>query len=104
MKKMKKLTAAVLTVGMLAAMPASTVLAEDEGYSVGFVTFGLGGDFFQSLADTFVETMEGAGWEAQYADGQYDPSAQMEAAENFIAMGWMFWCFGQWLRNPWMLL
>ncbi|HJB27737.1 MAG TPA: substrate-binding domain-containing protein [Candidatus Blautia faecavium] len=87
MKKMKKLTAAVLTVGMLAAMPASTVLAEDEGYSVGFVTFGLGGDFFQSLADTFVETMEGAGWEAQYADGQYDPSAQMEAAENFIAMG-----------------
>lgn len=87
MKKMKKLTAAVLTVGMLAAMPTSTVLAEDEGYSVGFVTFGLGGDFFQSLADTFVETMEGAGWEAQYADGQYDPSAQMEAAENFIAMG-----------------
>ena len=87
MKKMKKLTAAVLTVGMLAAMPASTVLAEDEGYSVGFVTFGLGGDFFQSLADTFVETMEGAGWEAQYADGQYDSSAQMEAAENFIAMG-----------------
>ena len=87
MKKMKKLTAAVLTVGMLAAMPASTVLAEDEGYSVGFVTFGLGGDFFQSLADTFVETMEGAGWEAQYADGQYDPSVQMEAAENFIAMG-----------------
>ena len=87
---MKKVLSLLLTVCMLICMPVTTVFAGEEGgegYSVGFVTFGLGGDFFQSLADTFVETMEGAGWEAQYADGQYDPSVQMEAAENFIAMG-----------------
>lgn len=59
----------------------------DEKKSVGFVTFGLGGDFFQSLADTYVEKFEAAGWDAQYADGQFDPTAQMEAAENYIAMG-----------------
>lgn len=59
----------------------------DEVKSVGFVTFGLGGDFFQSLADTFVERFEAAGWEAQYADGNFDPTTQIEACENYIAMG-----------------
>lgn len=66
---------------------AEAVAASSEGHTAAFVTFGLGADFFQSLADTFVSTMEDAGWEAQYADGQYDPTAQIEAAENFIAMG-----------------
>lgn len=59
----------------------------DDKKSVGFVTFGLGGDFFQALADTFVEKFEAAGWDAQYSDGKFDPTAQIEAAENYIAMG-----------------
>ena len=60
---------------------------DGEGKSVGFVTFGLGGDFFQALADTYVAKMTEAGWDAQYADGAFDPTTQIEAAENFIAMG-----------------
>lgn len=67
--------------------PAPTETTSGEPKSVGFVTFGLGGDFFQALADTFVKNFTAAGWEAQYADGQFNPTAQMEAAENFIAMG-----------------
>ncbi len=54
---------------------------------VGFVTFGLGGDFFQQLADAYVVKMNEAGWEASYADGKFDPTAQIEACENYIAMG-----------------
>ena len=52
---------------------------------VGFVTFGLGGEFFQTLADTFKAKMEAAGWEASYADGAFDPAAQVAACENYIA-------------------
>ncbi|MBE5910285.1 sugar ABC transporter substrate-binding protein [Pseudobutyrivibrio sp.] len=58
-----------------------------EGKKVGFVTFGLGGDFFQMLADEFVTVFEEAGYEAQYADGEFNPTTQIEACENFIAMG-----------------
>lgn len=58
----------------------------EGGNSVGFVTFGLGGDFFQALADTFVAKMTEAGWKAQYADGAFDPTTQIEAFENFVAM------------------
>jgi ABC-type sugar transport system substrate-binding protein len=57
------------------------------GYSVGFVTFGLGGDFFQQLADAFKAKMTALGWEADYTDGKFDPTAQIEACENYIAMG-----------------
>ncbi len=89
MKKfMKKAVAMILTAGLLVMPLAANVAAEEEeGKSVGFVTFGLGGDFFQALADTFVEKMTDAGWDAQYADGNFDPTTQIEAAENFIAMG-----------------
>lgn len=59
----------------------------NEEKSIGFVTFGLGGDFFQALADTFVEKFTEAGWDAQYTDGAFDPTTQIEAAENYIAMG-----------------
>lgn len=62
-------------------------VADEGGHSVGFVTFGLGGDFFQALADTYVEKMTAAGWEAQYADGAFDPTTQIEAFENYVAMG-----------------
>lgn len=79
---MKKILALVLAVVMLFALTA-TASAEDKP-SVGFVTFGLGGDFFQMLADTFVETMEDAGWEASYVDGQFNPTAQIDAMENYI--------------------
>ena len=54
--------------------------------SVGFVTFGLGGDFFQMLATAYEQTMKGLGWEAYYADGAFDPATQIQAAENYIAM------------------
>lgn len=60
--------------------------ADGDGHSVGFVTFGLGGDFFQQLADAFVAKMTDAGWTAQYADGSFDPTTQIEAFENYIAM------------------
>lgn len=76
--------------GTSASNPAETPDTPTEPAApkkVGFVTFGLGGDFFQMLADAYVKKMEEAGWEAFYADGQFDPTAQIEAAENYIAMG-----------------
>ena len=84
-KAMSLILAAALTASMTAGMAVSAH-AEDSK-SVGFVTFGLGGDFFQQLADTFVEKFEAEGWEASYADGQFDPTTQIEACENYIAMG-----------------
>lgn len=57
------------------------------GKKVGFVTFGLGGDFFQMLASAYEETMKGLGWDASYADGEFNPETQIKAAENYIAMG-----------------
>lgn len=60
--------------------------AEGEKKVAAFVTFGLGGDFFQALADTFVANFTAAGWEASYADGEFNPTKQIEAAENYIAM------------------
>ena len=60
---------------------------DGEKPSVGFVTFMTSGEFFQSLADTYVATMEAEGWDAYYVDGQTNPSVQMEAAENYISMG-----------------
>ncbi|MBR3642515.1 MAG: substrate-binding domain-containing protein [Parasporobacterium sp.] len=63
------------------AAPAPTA----GGHKVGFVTFGLGGDFFQQLADTFVAKLTEAGWDASYVDGKFDPTTQIEACENYIA-------------------
>ena len=74
-----------------AEKPAEGVPAEapagDKKPAVGFVTFGLGGDFFQALADTFVKTMNDAGWDASYVDGEFNPTAQIAAMENYIAQG-----------------
>ncbi len=84
-KALSFILAAALTASMATGL-AVTAHAEDDTKSVGFVTFGLGGDFFQQLADTFVEKFEEEGWEASYADGQFDPTAQIEACENYIAM------------------
>ncbi len=83
---------ALAACGQQAAAPAADKPAAepaDEGGkpSVGFVTFGLGGDFFQALADTFVSTMEDAGWEASYVDGEFNPTSQIAAMENYIAQG-----------------
>ena len=80
---MKKLIALLLIL-VLALSLTSAALA--EGKKAAFVTFGLGGDFFQSLADTFVANFTADGWEASYADGQFNPTKQIEAAENYIAM------------------
>ena len=82
---MKKLIAMLLAVLMLCSFGITASAASKP--SVGFVTFGLGGDFFQALADTFVTTMEAEGWEASYVDGEFNPSAQISAMENYIAQG-----------------
>lgn len=66
--------------------PVSSEPADDDAKSVGFVTFGLGGDFFQMLATAYEQTMTGLGWKAYYADGAFDPATQIQAAENYIAM------------------
>ncbi len=67
------------------AAPAEAAPAADKKPAVGFVTFGLGGDFFQALADTFVTTMNDAGWDASYVDGEFNPTSQIAAMENYIA-------------------
>ena len=80
-------TAESATVAGEAKELEAEVAATTEGRKVGFVTFGLGGDFFQMLADEYVKVFSDAGWDAQYADGQFNPTTQIEACENYIAMG-----------------
>ncbi len=104
MKKILALTLALIMVfalcacGQQTAAPAgdtsapagdssASAPAGDKKPSVGFVTFGLGGDFFQALADGFVATMEAQGWEASYVDGEFNPTTQIAAMENYIAKG-----------------
>ncbi len=99
MKKLKKVVSVLLAVCLMASClvacggnsgskdSTGSADASGSGKHAAFVTFGLGGDFFQALADTFVSTFEAAGWEAEYADGNFDPTTQIEAAENYIAMG-----------------
>ncbi len=82
---MKKVLALVLAAIMALSMVGCG--AKEDKKVAAFVTFGLGGDFFQALADTFVENFEAAGWDASYADGEFNPTKQIEAAENYIAMG-----------------
>lgn len=65
------------------SQPASS----GEGKKVGFVLVGLGGDFFQQLSAAYEKTMTDLGWEAYYADGNFDPATQIQACENYIAMG-----------------
>ncbi len=83
---MKKILAIALALVMVFSLAATAAAAEDKP-SAAFVTFGLGGDFFQALADNFVSTMNEAGWDAEYADGQFNPTAQIDAMENYIAKG-----------------
>ena len=83
---MKKAIAILLALTMLLALGVSASAA-DKKPTAAFVTFGLGGDFFQALADNFVTTMNEAGWDAEYADGQFNPTAQIDAMENYIAKG-----------------
>ena len=94
MKKIKKLFALLLVVTVMGLALVGCDKggnnggqAAESGKTAGFVTFGLGGDFFQALADEFVSVFEGAGWEASYADGKFDPTTQIEAVENYIAQG-----------------
>ena len=86
---MKKFLALLMALSMIFALCvcAPSASAEDAEKSIGFVTFGLGGDFFQALADTFVSTMEANGWKASYVDGEFNPTAQIAAMENYIAQG-----------------
>ncbi len=95
---MKKIIALVLALAMVLSLAAcgakndapaaeNNAPAADGKKVAAFVTFGLGGDFFQQLADEFVKQFTAAGWEASYADGEFNPSKQIEAAENYIAMG-----------------
>ena len=105
---MKKLLALLLVVIMVAALAAcggsstsndATAAADGSksteaaaansgaGKKVGFVTFGLGGDFFQALADEYKKVFTEAGWDADYTDGNFDPNTQIQACENYIANG-----------------
>ena len=88
---MKKFLAILIAAAMVLTMAFTAFAAEvpEEGDKpvIGFVTFGLGGDFFQQLADAYVETMTNAGWEATYTDGGFDPTTQIEQCENYIAQG-----------------
>lgn len=83
---MKKTLSILFALTMLLTCFAGYTAVAEEQKTAGFVTFGLGGDFFQQLADAYVAKFEAAGWSATYADGKFDPTAQIEAAENFIAM------------------
>ena len=83
--------------GSSAETPASTSAEEptsaeptgDQGsgetYTAGMVILGLGSEFFQSMADTFVSVFESNGWEASYVNGEFDPATQIQAIENYTA-------------------
>ena len=83
---MKKAISILLAVMLIFAISVPAYAADSKP-TAAFVTFGLGGDFFQALADTFVTTMEAEGWNAEYTDGQFNPTAQIDAMENYIAKG-----------------
>ena len=83
---MKKAISILLAVMLIFAVSVPAYAADDKP-TAAFVTFGLGGDFFQALADTFVSTMEAEGWNAEYTDGQFNPTTQIDAMENYIAKG-----------------
>ena len=83
---MKKAISILLVVMLIFAVSVPAYAADDKP-TAAFVTFGLGGDFFQALADTFVSTMEAEGWNAEYTDGQFNPTTQIDAMENYIAKG-----------------
>lgn len=55
--------------------------------SIGFVILGLGSEFFQGMADGFVERFTEAGWEASYVNGEFSPEVQIKAIENYTAAG-----------------
>jgi len=85
---MKKIIALLLALVMVFALVACGPKqpAQDEPKTVAFVGFGPG-DFFDMLANTYIETMKAAGWNAEYTSGNFDPPTQIAAAENYIAMG-----------------
>lgn len=58
-----------------------------EKPSIGFILLGLGSEFFQNFADTFVEVFTEEGWDASATDGKFDVTVQIEAIENYTAMG-----------------
>lgn len=59
----------------------------DEKPTAGFVILGLGSEFFQGMADGFVETFTAAGWDASYVNGEFSPEVQIKAIENYTAAG-----------------
>ena len=92
---MKKIIALLLTLVMVLSLAACGQQAPaddgadapaDEPKTVAFVGFGPG-DFFDMLANTYIETMKAEGWNAEYTSGNFDPPTQIAAAENYIAMG-----------------
>ena len=85
---MKKIIALLLALVMVFALVACGPKqpANEEPKTVAFVGFGPG-DFFDMLANTYIETMKANGWNAEYTSGNYDPPTQIAACENYIAMG-----------------
>ena len=60
--------------------------ATGEGHSFGFVMMGTG-EFFQAISEALKAGFESIGWEASFANGQFDPATQIELIENYTAMG-----------------
>ena len=83
---MKKIIALLLALVMVFALVACGGNGKDEPKTVAFVGFGPG-DFFDMLANTYIETMKAEGWNAEYTSGNFDPPTQISACENYIAMG-----------------
>ena len=55
--------------------------------SVGFVILGMGNEFFEGIVNAYTEKFTAAGWDCSYVSGEFDVSTQIEAIENYTAMG-----------------
>lgn len=69
------------------AAPSASSQPTGEKLKTGFIIMGLGSEFFQALADTYVDEFIKAGWDATSADGNFNPATQIELIENYVAMG-----------------
>lgn len=73
---------------------------DGEKPSVGFVTFMTSGEFFQSLADTYVTTMEAEGWDAYYVDARPTPASRWRPLRTTSPWAWTCWSSGPFPPSP----
>ena len=86
MKSLKKLGALVLTAvmsaGMLAAVPASAA-----DVKIGYINLADTDVFCMSRRDEFKKAAEAEGWSVEAVDGNNDPQKQIDQTNTFIAKG-----------------